>query len=286
MIMSPKRAILVAVIIAAIAAAAFLMRPVSEPTGHEQAGEPDKSYMGLADVFNGKPKVDTVTNITRISEEGVEVTGFLAQPAEAGRYPAVIMIHEWWGLNDQVKSMADILAGEGYAVLAVDLFNGKVAATIPEAQDNIRNNPPEKTLPQMRAALKYLRSQPDVDSGRIASLGWCWGGGQSFLLGANEELQAVVIYYGQVSADKAVLKDLKEPVAGFFGAEDTGIPAEGVIEFENALKQQGTDAEIYIYEGAGHAFANPTNTQAFRKEQAMDAWNKTLAFLERNLKKG
>lgn len=281
--MSIKWIMLIAAIIIAVGfAAIFLLAP--KPTGHEQAGPPDKRYEGLAEVFNGKPKMEISAKDVQADVDGVRVSGFLVQPVREGKYPGIVMIHEWWGLNDQIKSMAAVLAGEGYVVFAVDLFDGKVAATIPEAQANIRDNPNEKTIPKMQAAVKYLREQPNVDAAKIASLGWCYGGGQSFLLAANEDLQAAVIYYGQVSTDKAVISKLNEPVIGFFGAEDSSIPVENVREFERALKEKGTSVEIHVYEGAGHAFANPTNTQAFRREQAIDAWTKTLEFLKSNLK--
>jgi carboxymethylenebutenolidase len=136
----------------------------------------------------------------------------------------------------------------------------------------------------MQAAIKYLRGLSDVEPNKIASLGWCWGGGESFLISVNEDLQATVIYYGQTSKDKTVLGRLKEPVIGFYGAQDQSNPVGDVREFERILKEQGTSADIFIYENAGHGFANPTNTQAFRKDEALDAWNKTLDFLNRNLK--
>ena len=253
------------------------------PTGHEQAGEPDMSYRGLADVFDIRSDIEISTSTVRMDQDGTEVSGFLAQPVTEGNYPGIVIIHEWWGLNDQVKSMADILAREGYVVLAVDLFEGNVATTIEGAQANLRDNPNEETLPRMQAALEYLRDLPNVDRDRMASLGWCYGGGQSFQLGINEDLKAIVIYYGRISTDEADLAELQEPMLGIFGAEDASIPVEDVREFERILKEQGTSADIYVYEGAGHAFANPTNTQAFREEQAIDAWNKTLDFLRLNL---
>lgn len=258
----------------------------STPTGHEQAGEPNKDYLGLADVFDGEPKIDVLTRNVQIESDGTNFTGLLVQPDSGGPYPGIVMIHEWWGLNDQVKSMADTLAGEGYVVLAVDLFNGNVATTIEGAQGNLRDNPNEKTIPKMQAAVKYLREMPGVDAAKIASLGWCYGGGQSFQLGMNEELQAIVIYYGRISIDETDLAELTEPVLGIFGEEDTSIPVKDVREFERVLKEQGTSADIYVYEKAGHAFANPTNTQAFREEEAIDAWNKTLDFLKLNLQEG
>lgn len=253
------------------------------PTGHEQAGEPDMSYKGLADVFAIRSDIEISTSTVQMDQDGAEVSGFLAQPVTEGNYPGIVIIHEWWGLNDQVKSMADVLAREGYVVLAVDLFEGNVATTTEGAQANLRENPNEETLPRMQAALEYLRDQPNVDRNRIASLGWCYGGGQSFQLSVNEDFNATVIYYGRISTDEADLVKLQEPVLGIFGAEDTSILVEDVREFERILKEQGTSADIYVYEGAGHAFANPTNTQAFREEQAIDAWNKTLDFLKDNL---
>lgn len=243
------------------------------------------SYLGLADVFKGKTGVNISTANINVDIEGIRLSGFLAQPVIPGKYPGIVMIHEWWGLNDQVKSMADITAQEGYVVLAVDLFKGNVATTIEGAQANILNNPNNETIPKMQAAVKYLRNMTNVNKSKIASLGWCYGGGQSFQLGVNEDLQATVIYYGQVSTDKAILMKMKQPVIGLFGVEDTSIPVKDVREFERILKEQGTSVNISIYEGAGHAFSNPTNSQAFRKEQAIDAWNKTLEFLELNLKK-
>lgn len=256
---------------------------ISTPTGHEQAGEPNMSYLGLADVFDGMTEVNVTASNVQIGTDDTEFTAFLARPVAEGPYPGIIMIHEWWGLNDQVRSMAHVLAGEGYVVLAVDLFNGSVATTTEGALANLRDNPNNITVPRMQAAVEYLKEMPEVDTTKIASLGWCYGGGQSFQLGINEELQAVVIYYGRISTDSTKLVELKEPVLGLFGEEDTSIPAEDVREFESLLKAQGTSADIHIYEGAGHGFANPTNTQAFRKEQALNAWNRTLDFLDQNL---
>ena len=243
----------------------------------------DASYLGLAEVFDGKPRMGVSTQNVRFGSGTAEAGGFLAQPVAAGRHPGVIMIHEWWGLNDQVKSMAHILAGEGYVVLAVDLFNGKVATSPDEARANIGANPNNVTLLRLQAALRYLRELQSVNPDKVGVLGWCYGGGQSFQLGVAEDLQAVVIFYGSVSSDPTVLQGLTEPVLGIFGAEDQGIPVASVNSFENALRSLGTSVEIHIYEGAGHAFANPTNSQAFRKEQAIDAWRLTLAFLQRTL---
>jgi carboxymethylenebutenolidase len=241
------------------------------------------TYLGLAEVFGRKSDVQVTTQTISFGTAATQSQGFLAAPAKTGRYPGMIMIHEWWGLNDQIRSMAHSLASEGYVVLAVDLFKGRVATTPEEARKCIAANPDDVTLSRLKFALACLREQPAVNREKIGVLGWCYGGGQSFELGVAEDLQAVVIFYGHISTEPEVLKDLTEPVLGIFGAEDQVIPVETVRLFEERLRLMGRNVEIRTYEGAGHAFANPTNSQAFRKEQAIDAWRRTLAFLQRTL---
>ncbi|MFQ6011226.1 MAG: dienelactone hydrolase family protein, partial [Nitrososphaerales archaeon] len=125
---------------------------IEAPT--EAVGEEDPPYLGLAAVFNGKPKMPVTTEII-----GTKVQGMIASPTAPGKYPGIVMIHEWWGLSDQVKSMAHILAGEGYVVFAVDLFDGNVATTPQDARANIQNHPSDETVPKLRAAVGYLRME-------------------------------------------------------------------------------------------------------------------------------
>jgi carboxymethylenebutenolidase len=201
--------------------------------------------------------------------------------------PAVIMIHEWWGLNDNIRAMADRLAAEGYIVLAVDLFGGQ-AATTPEAarqlmlqavenRDSVTSN-----LEQAYAFVSDTAGAP-----RIASLGWCFGGGWSLNTAMlfPEDLDAAVIYYGQVTDDEARLSPLEVPILGLFGSEDRGIKLESVRRFEETLERLNKDYEIHIYEGAGHAFANPSGRN-FNADYAEDAWNRTLDFLRERLSAG
>ena len=198
--------------------------------------------------------------------------------------PAVIMIHEWWGLNDNIRAMAERLAAEGNIVLAVDLFRGD-AATTPEAarqlmlravenSDSVRSN-----LEQAYAFVTKTAGAP-----RVASLGWCFGGGWSLntALLFPQELDAAVIYYGQVTDDEERLASLEVPILGLFGSEDRGIKLESVRRFEEALERLGKDHEIRVYEGAGHAFANPSGNN-FNAEYAEDAWERTLEFLREHL---
>lgn len=211
--------------------------------------------------------------------------GFLAQPNTDGAYPAVVMIHEWWGLNDNIKEMAKQLASEGYVVLAVDLFNGKVAKDANEARGLITpiNKNPDEAVKNMKASVQYLKNQDNVDKSKISSMGWCFGGGMSLQLALNEQMAATVIYYGNLVTDKEKLNAIKWPVLGIFGEKDTSIPVESARNFDKALDELGIKNEIYIYPNVGHAFANPSGMN-YAPEETKDAWNKTVDFLKKNLK--
>jgi carboxymethylenebutenolidase len=201
------------------------------------------------------------------------------------KLPAVVMIHENRGLNEHIKMMADTLAKEGYVVLAVDLFNGQVASNQEVAgqlSGAVRENPTE-AIANLRAAVRYLASLDNVNASQISSLGWCFGGQQSLQLALNTEpkypLSSTIIYYGRLVSDPDELSKIKWPVLGIFGDQDDSIPVENVTNFESALDSLGIPNEIYIYEGVGHAFANPSR-DSYAPEQTADAWNKTLSFLK------
>ena len=203
--------------------------------------------------------------------------------------PAVVMIHEWWGLNDNIKNMAETLAKEGYVVLAVDLYNGKVANTAESAQNlvsKVRENPSE-SINNLQHAVRYLASLENVDSSKIASLGWCFGGGQSLQLALNTEpeypLAATIIYYGNLVSDQESISKIKWPVLGIFGDQDQSISVQSVKQFEDALNKNGITNEIYIYKGVGHAFANPSGDN-YAPQETQDAWQKTVSFLNKYLK--
>lgn len=209
-----------------------------------------------------------------------DIHGFFAKPAGEGLYPGVVMIHEWWGLNDNIRDMARELAKEGYAVLAVDLF-GKVAQTPDEARQMTSSLDKEKAIQNLRAAVAYLRSQGAT---KIASLGWCFGGGQSMQLAlSGENLDATVIYYGNLVTDEQKLSSIQWPVLGVFGDKDQSIPVENVKKFDTALDALGIANEIYIYPNLGHAFANPSGAN-YAPQETKDAWAKTVAFLAKYMK--
>ena len=212
------------------------------------------------------------------------VYGHFAAPADVVEpLPAVILIHEWWGLNDNVRAMANRLAGEGYMVLAVDLYSGQVAESREAARELMLEVVEERKVAEdnIRSAYAFLET---AGAPRIASMGWCFGGGWSLNTAQlfPDELDASVIYYGQVTDDEDRLRTVSAPILGLFGAADTGITVESVDSFRAALERLRKVHEIHIYPGAGHAFANPTG-QNYDAEAAEDAWQKTIDFLGRHL---
>ncbi len=238
--------------------------------------------------FNNSSNIQTIQNTTVNYYDNA--SGYLVYPIlnpnnNTQKLPAVIMIHENRGLNDNIKDTADILAKQGYVVLAVDLFQGQVTADPNRARElssSVRNNP-GIAIENMQSAVRYLTSLENVNGSRIASLGWCFGGAQSLQLALNSEehpLAATVIYYGNLVNDTQALSKIKWPVLGIFGDQDQSIPVDSVKQFEQALNEIGVINEIYIYPGVGHAFANPSGDNYAPKETA-DAWKKTLAFLDK-----
>ena len=214
-----------------------------------------------------------------------EASGFLVTPEGKGPFPGVVVIQEWWGLDDWVKDQARKLAKEGYVALAVDLYRGKATDKQEEAHQLMMGLPEERALGDLKAALDHLASRKDVKADAIGSIGWCMGGKFSFQLAAEDpRLAAAVGYYGRPPSDEAIAK-IQAPVLGNFGAEDKGPSPEQARSFEAALKKAGKMVDIKIYEGAGHAFANENNPwKGYREEAAKDAWARSVTFFDKHLK--
>lgn len=222
--------------------------------------------------------------LVRYSSGEETVEGYLVTPSGPGPFPALVVIHEWWGLNDQIKEEARKFAAQGYAALAVDLYRGRSASSRGEAHELSRGLPEDRARRDLLAAFAYLAARPDVRGDRIGSIGWCMGGGYSLVLAlAEPRLAASVIYYGRLVTDKSALGQIRAPMLGLFGEQDRGIPASSVRGFENALQELGKTVEVHLYPGAGHAFANPTRS-SYRAAAARGAREKTLAFLAQHLK--
>jgi carboxymethylenebutenolidase len=217
--------------------------------------------------------------------DGKPVTGALAQPKgwkKGG--PAILLVHEWWGLNDNIRDLARQLASHGYSALAVDLYGGKSATDPKGAQELMKGAMANRAAAEenLRQAVAFLHDKEGA--GKLGVVGWCFGGGWALQTGllAPDKVDAVVMYYGFPESDKAKLAKLKAPVLGLFGAEDQSIKVDMVRQFEATLKDLGKVADIRIFPGAGHAFANASGGN-YVKAAAEEAWELTLGFLAKRL---
>lgn len=223
--------------------------------------------------------------VTYGTVDGRPLQGYLARPAGVtGPLPGLIVIHEWWGLNDNIRAETRRLAAEGFVALAVDLYDGQQASAPPAAMklSQALTNNPGPALANLRAAYDYLEQVEKAP--RIGTIGWCLGGRWSLrtALLLPDQVDATVIYYGSVKADPAELATLQMPILGLFGAKDPIVPLASVEAFAAEMKKLGKPVDIQVYPGANHAFANPSGT-AYDAPAAEDAWRRAIAFLRAQL---
>lgn len=214
------------------------------------------------------------------------VHGLLYAPpaGSAAKHPAIVVIHEWWGLNDWVKEQAADLASHGYYALAVDLYRGKTAEDADTAHQLSRGLPQDRGIRDLKAAQAYLSSRKDVDPHRIGAIGWCMGGGYALAFAAADpNLKAVVANYGPPPTDPDSLKQIHAAILGNYGGLDKGITPDSVQAFAADLKKLGKSIDVKIYPDAGHAFENPNNKAGYRPEDAADAHSRSLHFFAREL---
>ena len=212
------------------------------------------------------------------------INGILYTPQGKGPFPALVVVHEWLGLDSFAKEQASKLADQGYVTLAIDLYRGKLATTPGEAHQLMRGLPGDRANRDLLAASSYLRSLKNVDPAKVGDIGWCMGGGYALDLAiADPKLKVAVINYGHLASDEATLKKINATILGIFGGQDKGIPPEDVKKFESQLKAFGKTAEIHIFPDAGHAFENP-NDKRYRADDAAQAWKLTVDFLAKYLK--
>jgi carboxymethylenebutenolidase len=240
--------------------------------------------VGLLTAILAAHAADPKTEMVKFPSGKDTIEGFLAVPEKPGRYPGVIVIHEWWGLNDWVKEQTQKIAEQGYVVLAVDLYRGKTATDPNEAHELMRGLPQDRAVRDMQAAFDYLAARKDV-TGRIGSVGWCMGGGYSLQLAIHQpRLAACVVNYGALPTDPNDIQQIGAPVLGNFGGQDHGITPADVKAFQKSLTALGRYVDIKIYDDAGHAFENPNNQTGYKPADAADAWARTIAFLKKALR--
>jgi carboxymethylenebutenolidase len=215
-----------------------------------------------------------------------DVKGILYEPQGKGPFPAIVVIHEWWGLNDWVKEEASKLSDQGYVTLAIDLYRGQVAKTPEEAHELMRGVPEDRANKDLLAASSYLRTLKNVKADKVGTIGWCMGGGYALDLAISDpKLAAAVINYGHLATEPDTLKKINAPILGLFGGKDRGIPVDSVQKFAAELKQQGKTVDVTVYPDAGHAFENPNNKDGYRPQDAADAWKRQVDFFAKYLKK-
>ena len=229
---------------------------------------------------------ELITTPVTFPAEGAALAAFLARPADPKPKPAVIIIHEWWGLNDHIKDIAQRFAREGFVALAVDLYSrlaNAVTKDPTEAAKLMESLKSQQALKDINAAVRYLKQQPFVDGWKLGTIGFCMGGTFALLLAAhNSDIKASVPFYGQIPPTDS-LKYLLCPILYIYGEQDGWIQKADVQRLRQGLIQLGRPGEVRTYPGCPHAFFNDTRADAYRPKEAQDAWQRTLAFLRAHL---
>ena len=213
-------------------------------------------------------------------------TGYLAVPEGEGPFPSLVLIHEWNGLVDRVREVADAFAAEGYVALAVDLYSGRTGNNPEENRaltQEVRSNE-EAMIANLDQAARLLRERPDV-SGKVATMGWCFGGGValSYALG-GENHDGTAIFYGSLVEDPEILSSITHEVYGTFAGLDQGIPPDQVERFAAALDELGIENDIHVYDDVNHGFWLRVGQERERREAAgLNAWERLKAYLQRTL---
>jgi len=228
---------------------------------------------------------DLMTEFIKYPGETGDVKGFLAWPKAGKKFPAVIVIHENRGLQPHIQDVTRRMAKEGFLALAPDALSplGGTPNNDPDkAASMIRELDNEKTIKNFVAAVKYLKTHP-LSTGKVGCTGFCWGGGMTNQVAVNSvDLDAAVPYYGmQPTAEQVV--SIRAPVMAHYAGDDARIN-QGIPAFEEALKKEKKEYQIFMYEGAGHAFNNDSNPERYNEKAAKLAWSRTIAFFKEKLK--
>jgi carboxymethylenebutenolidase len=265
-----------------VAAAAVALLLASDPLGAQEA----PATTNIPDAILGTAPTPQGISVRYVPGDE-ETQGYIAVPEGEGPFPAVILIHEWNGLTDRVRQVADAFADQGYVAFAADVYRGRTGsnrdenmALVQEARGNM-----DAVIANLDAAQQFLRNRPDV-SGKIGVMGWCFGGGIALSYGLGGEYHdATAIFYGSLVEDPEVLRSLHHPVYGTFAENDRGIPPEQVERFAAALDSIGIENDIHVYDHVGHGFwLRVEEDPDKRMGPAQDAWNRLLRFLALNLR--
>ncbi len=225
------------------------------------------------------------TQVVHFQADNKTIDGFLASPDKPGRYPGLIVVHDWWGLTDWVKQQTTKFADAGYVALAVDLYGGKIATTPDEAQQLSSSISDDRVVLELMGGIVYLTTQNNVEHDRIGAIGWAMGGYYAVDLAMHvPRLGACVDNYGALPTDPNEIEAMGAPFLGNFGADDHGVTPTDVDGFKKTMTNLNRIVDVKVYDGAGHSFENPMDASEYRADAAADAWNRTIAFLNKTLK--
>lgn len=223
-------------------------------------------------------------NMIEFRRNGQRVGAYLARPAGAGPFPAVVIIQEWWGLDAHIKDVAERYTREGYLSLAPDLYHGKVTTDPNEAGKLMTALDREEAVKDLLGAVAHLKAMKEVRADRIGATGFCMGGSYALLLPCRtKEIRVAAPYYGEVPAEET-LKNLACPILYVYGDADFWITNDEVKRLEGTLRKLNKPGEVKIYPGAPHAFFNDTRKDVYRLTEAQDAWRRTLDLFAKHLK--
>ncbi len=215
--------------------------------------------------------------------DGVDGMGYLAQPDDDQAHPGVIVIQEWWGLDEHIRDVARRVAGEGFVALAPDLYHGEFATEPDEARKLVMNMNRDQAMKDLSGAVAHLHAMADVKPKRFGCIGFCIGGSLTLALAvASPDVAAVAPFYAGMQPPPEQLARIQGEIVAAFGGDDAGIPMDNVQKFEKALADGGRMAQVKVYAGAPHSFFNDTRP-SYRADAAQDAWENALALFRRTL---
>ncbi len=264
----------------AILLALLTARASAEPIAYAPTAEDEvpQAILGKGAPPRGAP--------LRYFAEDSKTVGYLAEPAGPGPHGAVILIHEWNGLAERVKQVADAFAAEGYVALAADLYSGRTGSNREENRALVRETlaDMDRIVRNLDTAADYLKKRDDV-TGKVAAIGWCYGGGValSYALG-SENHEGTAIFYGRLLDDPEQMRHIHHEIYGTFAEMDGGIPPEQVDRFVAALRAAGIENDVHIYDDVRHGFwLHVDRDPDTNLDAALDAWQRLKAYLERTL---
>jgi carboxymethylenebutenolidase len=222
----------------------------------------------------------TTTNVI-FPAGAAQGSGYLASPSSGGSRPGLLVLQEWWGMNDHIKDITSRLANEGFTALAVDMYDGKVTKDAVEAKGFMMAMDKAAALEKLYGAVRYLKTDPNVSN--VGVIGFCMGGFLALNLACtNRDIKAAAPFYGSVPPD-AMLNQLRAPVLYFYGEKDHHIAASEIDRLEQFMKNAGKPCDVVRYAESDHAFFNDTRKEVYNPKDAKDAWARSLAFLRKNL---